>query len=257
MKTKQLFLCVLAFLFINSASQLQSQNLFETTTSLQSLDNYSMTSNTIDLESYEVNIDDYELNYSIENAPKSITENDAKTAVALYAFSMVAFGAGFGFSEFETLWCLHAEYYLRLALLGNAAIYGSLGVGHNSTNADNFTTNITDVFLKVLMFSVLAKQYQQVKLQYGFLAKYGFGNYKYSDGYKADITALTLGIVLGLHVLITSQWSFMVQTNLLTYQELTNKFIGGETKSNSTFGLINKNNILAFSLVYAFANSRR
>lgn len=257
MKTKQLFLCVLTLLLINSVTQLQSQNLFENTASFQNLNTFSISSNTIDLESYEVNIDDYELNYSIENAPKSITENDAETAVALYTLSMVAFGAGFGFSEFETLWCLNAEYYLRLALLRNAAIYGALGVGHNSANADNFTTNISDVFLKLLMFSVLAKQYQQVKLQYGLLAKYGFGNYKYNDGYKTDITSLALGLVLGLHILITSQWSFMVQTNLLTYEELTNKFDGGETKSNSTFGLINKSNILAFSMVYTFANSRR
>jgi hypothetical protein len=257
MKTKQLYLMLLALFTINAATQLQSQNLFENETTFQDLDVTSMSLNTIDLRTYEINTDDFELEYSIENAPQSITENDAETVVALYAYSMIAFGAGFGFTEFETLWCLHAEYYLRLALIGNAAVYGSLGLGHNSTNADNFTSNITDVFLKVLMFSVLAKQYQQVKLQYGILAKYGFGNYKYNDGYKTDITTLALGIVLGLHILITSQWSFMVQTNLLTYQELTNKFDGGETKSNSTFGLINKSNILAFSLVYTLANSKR
>ena len=257
MKTKQLYLMLLMLFVLNATTQLQSQNLFENETAITDLDISSLSSKTIDLRSYEVNLNDFELEYSIENAPQSITENDAETAVAAYALTMIAFGAGFGFTEFETLWCLHAEYYLRLALLNNAAIYGALGIGHNSVDADNFTSSVTDVFLKVLMFSVLAKQFQQVFFQYGLFARYGFGNNKFNDGYQTDLTILSVGLILGLHILLTNQWSLMVQSNFLTYQEQTNKFEGSEIKSNSTFGLINKNNLLALSLVYTFANSRR
>ncbi|WP_323787492.1 hypothetical protein [Psychroserpens sp.] len=257
MKTKLLFLMTFAFFLINSATQLQSQNLYENEITFQDLDIASISSQTIDLKSYEVNIDDYELDYSVENAPKSITQNDAQVNAVAYALSMVAFGVGFGFTEFETLWCIHAEYYLRLALFTNSAIYAALGAGYNSINGDNFTANILDVTLKLLMFAALVKRYQQVKFLYGIFGRYGFGSEKFNDGFKTDFTRLVVGLIVGFQILISPQWSFMIQTSVLNYQEQIRKYSGIEIKDNTTWGLINKNNILAFSLVYTFANSKR
>lgn len=257
MKTTQLYLLVLAFFLINGAAQLQSQNSFESETTFQDFDIISMSSKTIDLKSYEINLDDYELEYSIENAPTSITENDAQSNVAAYALSMIAFGVGFGFTEFETLWCLHAEYYLRLALFTNSAIYGALGAGYNGVSGDNFTLNLFDVTLKMLMFAALVKRYQQVKVLYGLFGRYGFGTETFNDGFKTDLTRLVVGLIVGFQILISPQWSFMIQTNILNYQEQTRKYDNVEIKNDTTWGLINKNNILAFSLVYTLANSKQ
>ena len=256
MKTKQLFLFAFAFL-ITCAASLQSQNFLVSETPLLDLDVLSVSSNSIDLESYEVNTEDYTLEYSVENAPKSITENDAQSNVVAYALSMIALGAGFGVNADQTLWCLHAEYYLRLAMLNRAAIYGSVGATYNGSSSDFLTTTIFDVTLKVLMFTQLAKQYQQVRFLYGLAAAYGFGKEKFEDGFSYDITRLTMSLVIGFQIMLTQQWALMIQSNLLNYQELTRTFEDFETKAYSRWALINKNNLLALSLIYTFANSKR
>ncbi len=257
MKTRQLYLMVLALFLINTATELHSQNVFENETTFQDLDILSMSSNTIDLRSYEVNIDDYELEYSIENAPKSITQNDAELNVALYALSMVAFGAGFGYNSDQTLWCFHADYYLRLAMLKRAAIYGALGATYNGSNSDFISSTLLEVTLKVLMFAQLVKQFQQVRFLYGLAAAYGFGKEKFEDGFDYDITRLTMGIVIGFQIMLAHQWSLMIQTNLFNYQEQTAKYEDFETTNFSRWALINKRNLMALSLVYTFANSKR
>ncbi|WP_456441781.1 hypothetical protein [Psychroserpens sp.] len=257
MKTKQLYLMVFAFFLINNAAELQSQNLFENETTFQDLDVSLISSNTIDLRSYEVNLDDYELEYSVENASKSITENDAQEIVLNYALSMIALGVGFGFNSDQTLWCLHAEYYLRLAMLKRAAIYGALGASYNGSNSDFISTSLIDITLKVLMFAQLVKQFQQVRFLYGLAGGYGFGKEKYEDGFTYDITRITIGIVLGFQIMLAHQWALMIQTNIFNYQEQTLKSGDFESKTFSRWGLINKRNLLAFSLIYTFANSKR
>ena len=252
MKTKHLLAMLLLFFIASSVSQLNAQNTFEYDLNFNQL---SGTQETIDLRTYEVTLDD-ELQYDISNAPKSITQFDAQQKAVAFALNMIAFGAGFGFTDLETLWCLHAEYYLRLALLQNAAFYGAFGLGYSSVDGDFLNTNLLNVSLKLLMVSLLAKQFQQVFLQYGLFAKYAFGKNKFSDGFKNDLNVLSAGLIVGLHILLTTQWSLMVQTNLLTYEEQTIKNEGNETKTDSTFGLINKNNIIALSLVYTFGNRK-
>ncbi len=258
MKTKLLPLIVLGFLLINTNTKLQSQSLFENNTPLNALDlSSSFTSETIDIRTYDINIDDFKLDYSVENAPKSITEHDAEAMVLNYALSMVAFGAGFGFNSDQTLWCLQAEYYLRLAMLKRAAIYGALGATYDGSSSDFVNSTLLSITLKVLMFAPLVKQFQQVRFIYGVLAAYGFGNEKFEDGFKYDITRLTLGLVVGFQIMLAQQWSLMLQTNIFNYQEQTRTYEEFESKDYSRWALINKRNILAISLIYAFGNSNR
>ena len=257
MKTKQRFLFALTFFLINSATQLQSQGFFENETAFKNLNLTSFSTQTINLKTYEINTDEYALNYTLEDAPKSITENDAKEAALNFAPNMVGFGVGFGFNADQTLWCISAEYYLRLAMLKNAAIYGALGAGYNGSNSDILSTSILNVTLKVLMFTQLIKEYQQVRFLYGLFGGYGFGNEKFEDGFSYDITRLTLGLVVGFQILLARQWSLMIQTNIFNYQELTRTYEDFEIKDYSRWALVNKSNLLAFSLIYTFGNSKR
>lgn len=253
MKTKHLLSMVLLLFLINTTSQLGAQSLFE---NKMDFNGFDLASKTIDLRTYEITLDEA-LQYDVSHIPQSITAYEKQENIVAFAMKMIAFGVGFGFTELETLWCMHAEYYLRLALFQSSAFYASLGAGYNGISGDFLSTNLLDVTLKLLMVSILAKQYQQVRIQYGIFAKYAFGKNKFDDGFKNDITFLTAGVIIGLHILLTTQWSLMVQTNVLTYEEQTNKFDGNESKSNSTFGLINKNNVIALSLVYTFGNRNR
>jgi hypothetical protein len=107
------------------------------------------------------------------------------------------------------------------------------------------------------MFAALVKRYQQVKILYGLFGRYGFGTETFNDGFKTDLTRLVVGLIVGFQILISPQWSFMIQTNILNYQEQTRKYDNVEIKNDTTWGLINKNNILAFSLVYTLANSKQ
>ncbi|WP_299223481.1 hypothetical protein [uncultured Psychroserpens sp.] len=255
MKTKQLISALLILFFISTTQQSFSQNLFETDFSTSE---FKISSETVDIRNYEIDVDDFNLDYDISEAPKSITESDAQDNAVAFALNMIAFGVGFGFTDLETLWCLHAAYYLRLAMLGNKALYASAGVGYNGISGDFITSSILDVSLKVLMFSLLAKRFQQVRAQYGVFAKYAFGSIDFENGYKNDITRLSLGILVGLHILLSPQWSLMVQTNLLTYQEQTTELEdNSEIKDSQTFGLINKNNLLLLSLVFTLPSRNR
>lgn len=256
MKTKQLYLTLIALFVINTI-HVQSQSLFDTSVSTEAIDFTSLSTSTIDLSTYEINLEDYKLDYTVEDAPKSITESEAQEKVINYALSMVAFGVGLGINSDQTLWCLHAEYYMRLAMLKKGAVYGALGAAYNGSNSDFLTTTLLDVTLKLLMFTQLVKQFQQVRFLYGFRGAYGFGKEKFEDGFTYDITRLSMGLILGFQIMLAQQWSIMLQTNVFNYQELTRKYQDFETTNYSRWALINKSNILAFSLVYTFANSRR
>ncbi len=258
MKTKLLPLIVLGFFLLNANTQVQSQSLFERETTFQNLDfSSSFASETINIRTHEINVDDYKLEYSIEDAPKSITEQDAQEMAINYALNMIAFGVGFGINSDQTLWCLHAEYYQRLAMLKCGTIYGALGAAYNGSNSDFISSTLLEITLKLLMFGQLVKQFEQVRFIYGLLAGYGFGNEEFEDGFKYDITRLTIGLVVGFQILLSHQWALMIQTNLFNYQELTRKYEDIENTDYSRWALINKRNLLAFSLIYTFGNSKR
>ena len=182
--------------------------------------------------------------------------HDPETS-AIFPINKLALGAGFGFNSDQTLWCFHAAYLMRLALYQKAALYGSLGVVYNGSSTDFFTASLIDFQLKMLMFHSITR-YNQVRFLYGALLSYALGVDKFKSGGKTDITRLTAGLVVGLYIILTTQLAIMVQTNIFAYQNQTLKpDSGGEFKDNSTWGLSNKNNLLALSLVWSLGNSNR
>lgn len=223
---------------------------------VQENDFLSTNQTTIDLRTYEINVEDFTLDYSVENAPKSITEHDAQEGTLGYALQMIAFGAGFGLNADLTLWCLGAEYYLRLAMLETAAIYGSLGVMYNGSSSDLLTTSIFDFTLKALMFRQLVKRFQQVRLLFGLAAIYGFGTEKFDDGFSYDLTRLSLGLVFGFQIMLSPLWSVMLQTNIFNYTEQTRSYDDFEFTDYSRWVLFNKRNAVLFSLVYHLGRNR-
>jgi len=195
----------------------------------------------IDLEELEVlNIDDIEAQDAVETI--------------LFIRNMLALGAGFGFGEDQFLWTLHAAYYLRLMVFANSALYVSLGGVYDGADYDQYKSSFFDMQLKVLMFTAISKM-MEIRLIYGPMFAYGFGTQKYDfEGYssKDKLTQFTAAFIVGLQLMIATQWSLALQTNIFAYQNQTWKPDGGgsESKNNSTFGFINKNNILALSLFY-------
>lgn len=246
MKTKNLFLLfaivISTISFSQNYSSLESSSLIEN----QSSENYSIFDS--------INIDDLteEINLNpLEN--KTITVNYLEEQNTLqelvFANTMLALGAGLGFGEDETLWCLHAAYYLRLALYAKSALYASFGAVYNGSTINDFNVNIIDLQLKLLMFSSISKL-NEIRLIYGLLGGYGFGSEKF-DGYTTDITRITLAAVIGLQLMLATNWSLSLQTNLLAYQSRTFKpENGSEFKDNFTNVLINKNNIISLSLLF-------
>ncbi|MDG5491043.1 hypothetical protein [Psychroserpens sp. SPM9] len=253
MKTKHVLTMVLLLFFMSTTTSLTAQNVFDTKTDF---DQFMVASETLDLRTYEINLDE-DIQYDFSKAPKNITENDAQENLAAFALNMIAFGAGFGFTDLETLWCLHAAYYLRFATFSNKAAYAALGVGYNYTNAEFLTVGLFDLSLRVMMLSVLSKRFQQVRAQYGVFAKYAFGTNKFEDGFKNDLTRFSFGLFVGLHILLTKQWSMMIQTDLLTVEKQTLKSDGNEITNNQTYGFINKNNLLILTLVFTLPDSKR
>lgn len=172
----------------------------------------------------------------------------------LFIRNMLAIGAGFGFGENEFLWCLHAAYYMKFMTFGRSAFYGSLGAVFENGDFDNYKTSLFDIQLKLLMFTAISRL-NEIRLMYGLLAAYGFGHQKYDSGEysnKDKLTQLTLGLIVGFQLMIAANWSLALQTNLFTYKSQTWKPEGGGSSydNNTSFGFINKNNILALSIYF-------
>ncbi|XCF06437.1 hypothetical protein ABI125_00940 [Tamlana crocina] len=201
-------------------------------------------------------------NFIEANNPKTIEEmssletHDPATAMA-FVQNMLAFGAGFGFNSDQTLWCLHASYFMQLAMFSKSALYGSLGFVYSGISTDFYTASFIDFQLKLLMFTALA-QNNLVHFMYGAMLGYGLGADKFkSGGGTTDITRLTAALVLGLNIYLTTRWMLMIQTNALAYQSQTNKpESGGEFKDDFTWGAFNKNNAIIISLIYKFNRVR-
>ena len=120
------------------------------------------------------------------------------------------FGGGFGFTDDDTLWCLHAAYYYRLGNYVSSALFGTLGIAYTGLSADNFTQSFIDFQFKLLMFTALTKS-KEVFLIYGALLAYGLGNTEFNDSFKNKYSQITAGIVMGLYILartLPSVWPF-------------------------------------------------
>jgi hypothetical protein len=167
----------------------------------------------------------------------------------VFAMQMVAIGAGLGFGEDETSWCLQAAYYYRLKQFQKSALYGSLGIAYSGFTFNDQTQNLVDVQLRLLMFSTISKL-MEIRLLYGILAGYGFGKEKFND-FTTDITRFTLAAIVGFQLMLSARWSLALETNLLSHNKWTYKpESGGEFNQDFTNILINKNNLLSLSLLF-------
>jgi len=241
MKTKQLNSVLTLLLILCFSSSLFSQN------SLSSKEKNMLYHSVFNAENV---IEDIDLN-ALDNKEITINylEEDGPEETLMFAKTMLALGAGFGFGDDQTLWCLHAAYYMQLALFSNSAFYGSFGAVYNGFSNDGFKQNIIDLQLQFLMYTAISKL-NEIRLIYGILGGYGFGNEKF-DSFKTDITRFTLAAVIGFQLMFATSWSLAIQTNLLTYQSSTFKpESGGEFKNDFTNVLVNKNNLLTISLLF-------
>lgn len=197
--------------------------------------------------------------YDFENTSKNISTYDAHDPLGIetiFAASMLGVGIGAGFGEDETLWCLHAAYYMRLMMFTQSALYGSFGIVYDGSKINDVTQNLIDLQLKFLMFRTLT-QLREVSLVYGALFAYGLGTEKFS-GYNRDITRFTAAVVLGLNVILSTRFTLLAQTYLFTYQ--STKFKpdnGNDFDVDSTLAFINKRNLLTLSLLINLQRNRQ
>ena len=197
--------------------------------------------------------------YDFEDTTKGISTYNAHDPLGIetiFAASMLGVGLGAGFGEDETLWCLHAAYYMRLAMFTKAALYGSFGIVYDGSKINDVTQNLIDLQLKFLMFRTLT-QLHEVSLVYGALFAYGFGTEKFS-GYNRDITRFTAAAVLGLSIILNPRFSLLAQTYLFSYQNTKFKpDNGNDFEVDSTFAFINKRNLLTLSLLINLQRNRQ
>ena len=187
----------------------------------------------------------------LENKPELSTKiyEQVKLEDIVFALQMLSVGAGVAFGEDQTSWCLQATYYYRLKLFQRSALYASLGTMYSGYSYNDLSENLIDLQLRLLMFHTISAL-NEIRLLYGLLAGYGFGNEKYND-YKTDITRLTLAAVVGFQLMLSTRWSLALETNILAYNSLKYKPEGGgEYKDNFTNFFINKNNLLTLSLLF-------
>lgn len=244
MKTK--FSFVLSALLVCSLIQLNAQSdLF----------------NDINLEKKEIKAEDFtnlETDYLVEDF-KSYLENKPELSKAIneqvnpedivFAMQMLAIGAGVGFGDDETLWCLQAAYYYRLKLFQRSALFASLGLKYDGLSIGDRTQSLVGLQVSLLMFQAIS-QLNEIRLIYGLLGGYGFGNEKF-DSFTTDITRITLAVVVGFQLMLSTNWSLALHTNLVAHNRWTFKpESGGEFKNDFTNFLINKNNIFTLSLLF-------
>ncbi|WP_406685272.1 hypothetical protein N1F78_05985 [Seonamhaeicola sp. MEBiC1930] len=259
MKTKLFsYVCSILLLLVfsgNIYSQNFSENLFESQKDLTSfVDTFELdTSVSYD---YDESTTEFEFNTESPLNAEITLEPQSAEELIVFASTMIALGAGIGFGEDQTLWCLHAAYYMRLAMYTKSALFGSFGVVLDGFSGNSFTRNLMDFQFKLLMFHAITKYYQ-VHFIYGAMLAYAIGSEKFDAGSKYDLTRLTAALVLGFNIILTSQLAIMLQTNILAHQNWTQKLDDMESKSNSTLGFINKQNLFVLSLVWTIANSRR
>ena len=254
MKTKLSYFICFIFLSVIALGNVYSQNLFNPSSELTTFNDSYMFSENVSFSDNLERINSF--SSMLENHDDYELEVHDPQELVRFASAMFAAGAGLGFGNDQTLWCLHAAYYMRLALYSKSAFYGSLGAVYDGLSADNFNRSLIDIQLKLLMFHAIT-QYSQVHFIYGVMLAYGFGNEKFDAGPNYDVTRLTAALVLGVSLVLTTQLAIMIQTNILTHQRWTQKYNGSECKNNTTIGNINKHSLLLLSLVWTLSNPNR
>ena len=254
MKTRHSYIFCAVVLFLISSSLFSQDNIFqtilETTQNSFTVASFEEENNeTVSNELFGIT-DEFRSDYVIED------QNTAEVA-AVFARTLLALGAGIGFGDDDTLWCLHAAYYLRAAMFAKTALYVSMGILYSGLSSDSFNRSLLEIQFRGLMFTPITR-YNQVNFLYGLMLAYAFGADDFSGGGKTDFTRLTLALVVGFQIILTSTLSLMLQTNVLAHVRNTFKpENGGEFETDNTWGFINKNNILALSIVWNLAKSSR
>ncbi|WP_299121348.1 hypothetical protein [uncultured Winogradskyella sp.] len=194
-------------------------------------------------------LDDFK--FFTENKPELslIAYEEQKPEDIIFAMQMLAIGAGLGLGEDETLWCLHAAYYYKLRQFQRSALYASLGLTYNGLSIGDTTQSLVDLQLKFLMFHTISRL-NEIRLIYGLLGGYGFGSEKFNS-LTTDFTRITLAVIVGFQLMLSTRWSLALETNLVAHNRWTFKpESGGEFKNDFTNFLINKNNLLTLSLIF-------
>jgi hypothetical protein len=248
-----LLLSCFCLTFFSGYSQINTSK-----TTYDALEHFKTTTSLFNTYTAESFVKDVDL-YDFESEPKSISNFEAHDPLPLetiFAASMLGVGAGAGFGEDQTLWCLHAAYYMRLAMYTRSALYGSFGIVYDGSKINDVTQNLIDLQLRFLMFRTLT-QLREVSLVYGALFAYGFGTEKFS-GYNRDITRFTAAAVLGLNIILSSRFTLLAQTYLFTYQNTKFKpDNGNDFEVDSTLAFINKRNLLTLSLLINLQRNRQ
>lgn len=192
---------------------------------------------------------------TIEEMGSELETHDPASTFA-FARAMLALGAGFGFDDNQTLWCLNAAYFMQLAVFTKAALYASLGLVYSGISTDYYTASFIDFQLRLLMFNPLFQNHL-VHFMWGAMIAYGIGTDKFkSGGGTTDLTRLTAALVLGLNIYLTARLALMIQTNVFAYQSQTTKpDTGGEFKDNYTWGAFNKGNVMLITLILLLGGS--
>ncbi|TBN03988.1 hypothetical protein EYD45_08215 [Hyunsoonleella flava] len=254
MKTKHPnFVCILLLLLF-TCNLFAQDNIFKTI-----LETTQDTFTIVSYESENTEIASNELLGISDEFKESYTLEDQNTqeVAAVFARTLLALGGGIAFGGDDTLWCLHAAYYLRAAVFSSTALYMSLGILYGGISNDFFKQSLLELQFRALMFTPITR-YNQVNFIYGLMLAYAFGADKFDSGGQTDFTRLTLALVIGFQIILTTQLSLMLQTNVLAHVRNTFKpESGGEFKDDNTWGFINKNNLLTLSLVWNLAKARR
>ena len=242
MKTSSIKLVFLLILSALTFSNSFSQNTFDKSATLEN------SISVFEDLSYEKVAQEVDLFAFEDTKPIDYFEIQEEREVAtILARTMFAFGFGLGFGEEQTLWCLHAAYYMQLSMFANSALYGAIGLVYDGFSFNDLTQSIIDFQLKLLMFSPITK-FKEVFFMYGILMAYGIGSEKYNN-FKTDLSRVTASLLIGLTVILTATISLALQTSIFTYQKTNYKPDDGNDYDNSfTRAFLNKQNLIALSL---------
>jgi hypothetical protein len=253
MKTNILKLvCLMLISFLTTNASFTQSSL----TDFTFFENSDVFSSAIQVDDLKNDVDLYTLD------DKTITVDyieDAEqlTVEEVLVLYMLGIGAGIGFGEGDTFYCLHAKFLYRLAMFTTAALYGGIGLGYSGFSGDFFTQSMLAVTGYMLMFSALTK-YREVFLIWGLLASYAFGNETLeSSNIKYDLTRFAISAMIGFSIVLTQRLMLALYSPILTYQTQTRENNGNESKDNSTFFFLNKNNAFTISLIFNLALASR
>ncbi len=173
--------------------------------------------------------------------------------VIVFAATMLGLGVGFGWFDDDTLWCLKAAYFFKVAMLNKTAFYLALGATYEGLSGNNnFKRSLFDFALRMMFFTPIT-MYSNVHLVYGLLLAYGIGKNKFDGGFEQDINRILIGALIGLNIMLSPIWSILLQTNVFSWQEQTLKEEGfADIKNDFTSFIIAKNAIFAISFIHHF-----